>query len=76
MPIKFTGSIRELRHGGWRARGMLVAAKHGMLVETQVGPRAFASEAMCDAWLRDEAARRAIHEVDILVIGDAELPTS
>ena len=54
--ITFEGTIKELRRGGWAARGVVVTSRHGQLIETQVGPRAFDTEGSCDDWLRAAAA--------------------
>ena len=61
----FEGTIRPLRRGGWAARGMVIANRHGQLIETQIGPMAFDSEDMCDAWLRAAAAGLNIESVSI-----------
>jgi hypothetical protein len=53
---RFEGSIRKLRRGGWRARALVISARHGQLVETQLGPIECASECLCDAWLREASA--------------------
>ena len=63
----FAGSIKELRRGGWAARGLVVTNRNSQIVETQVGPRAFATEDLCDAWLRSTAAGLNINEVRIVV---------
>ena len=47
------------------ARGMVIANRHGQLIETQIGPMAFDSEDMCDAWLRAAAAGLNIERVCI-----------
>jgi len=70
--IVFEGTIRELRRGGWAARGLVVTNRHGQLVETQVGPKAFDSEDGCDAWLRETAAGLKIDSVSITVNAPGE----
>ena len=65
--IAFEGTIRELRRGGWAARGLVVANRHGQLVETQIGPKAFETEDHCDAWLRAAAADLNIQSVSISI---------
>jgi hypothetical protein len=63
--ITFEGTIKELRRGGWAARGVVVANRHGQLIETQIGPKAFDTETSCDAWLRAAAAGLNIESVRI-----------
>ena len=65
--IGFEGTIRPLRRGGWTARGLVVANRHGQLIETQVGPKAFFTDVSCDAWLRAAAAGLNIDSVRIVV---------
>ena len=65
--IAFEGTIKELRRGGWAARGLVVTSRHGLLVETQVGPKAFDTEGRCDAWLRAAAAELKIASVRITI---------
>lgn len=65
--IAFQGTIRALRRGGWAARGLLVASRHGQLIETQIGPKAFENEMLCDAWLRASAAELKVESVRIVV---------
>lgn len=70
---RFEGSIRKLRRGGWRARALVISARHGQLVETQVGPVEFASECLCDAWLHNAAA--GFDPADVHIVASAG-PTS
>lgn len=63
--IAFEGTIRELRRGGWAARGLVVTSRHGQLVETQIGPKAFETKGGGDAWLRAAAASLNIDSVSI-----------
>jgi len=65
--IAFEGTIKELRRGGWAARGLVLTSRHGLLVETQVGPKAFDTEASCVDWLRAAAADLKISSVRIAV---------
>ena len=68
--IRFEGSIRELRRGGWRARGVVRTQRHGQIFETQVGPRAFENQEASLRWLRDVAAGLAIKDVQLVVNAD------
>ena len=61
--IRFEGSIRELRRGGWRARGVVRTQRHGQIFETQVGPRAFENQEASLRWL-------AIKDVQLVVNAD------
>ena len=66
----FQGSIRKLRRGGWRARALVISARHGQIVETHsvsagldypgVGPE--------HAWLKDagRAEYVAVTDADAL----------
>jgi hypothetical protein len=63
----FAGTIKELRRGGWAARGLVVTSRNSQIFETQVGPRAFESEDLCAAWLRSAAAGLNIDDVRIVI---------
>lgn len=65
--IAFEGTIRALRRGGWAARGLIVTSRNSQRIESQIGPRAFDSEDLCDAWLRSAADGLAIASVQITV---------
>ena len=65
--IRFEGSIRELRRGGWRARGVVRTQRSGQIFETQIGPRAFENQEASSDWLRDVATRLAIEDVKLVV---------
>ena len=68
----FRGTIRPLRRGGFAARGLLVVARSSQVYETQVGPREFASEDLCDAWLRSAAAGMKVERVQIVTASRPE----
>lgn len=61
------GTIREHRRGHWAARGLVVTHRHGQVFETQVGPKAFASEGMAYDWMHEVAADLAIADIRITV---------
>jgi len=65
--IAFEGTIRALRRGGWAARGLVVTSRHGQLVETKIGPKAFDTEDGCHAWLHATASGLDIDSVSITV---------
>jgi hypothetical protein len=62
--------IRELRRGGWRARGVVRTQRSGQIFETQVGPRAFENQEASREWLRDVAIRLAIDDAHLIVSVD------
>ena len=70
----FQGSISKLRRGGWRARALVISARHGQIVETQIGPIEFASECLCDAWLREAATGFDPADVRIVTSSDPAVP--
>jgi len=70
--ISFEGTIKEMRGGGWAARGVVVAIRHGQIFDTQVGPQQFDTEGQCDGWLRAAAARLNIDRVEIAVMARAD----
>jgi hypothetical protein len=55
--MQFNGTIKPRRRGGWIARGVIVEHRFGQIFETQVGPREFADQPSCVAWLADAAKR-------------------
>ncbi len=61
------GVVKAMRRGGWSARGLVAAVRHGQLFETQVGPREFASKQAAIDWLRRAAADRAVKIGQIVV---------
>lgn len=61
------GVVKAMRRGGWSARGLIAAVRHGQLFETQVGPREFPSKQAAIDWLRRAAADRAVRIGQIVV---------
>jgi hypothetical protein len=55
----FSGVVKPLPRGGWSARALLTAERHGQLFDTQLGPREFATEADSRAWLKSLMAEHA-----------------
>jgi hypothetical protein len=52
--------VKPMRRGGWSARGMIVSVQHGLLIETQVGPKQFAGKEAALEWLKQAAAERSL----------------
>jgi hypothetical protein len=52
--------VKPMRRGGWSARGMIVSVQHGLLTETQVGPKQFAGQEAALEWLKQAAAERSL----------------
>ncbi len=53
--MKFNGTIKPRRRGGWIARGLIVEVRSGQIVETQIGPREFAERKAGSNWLEQVA---------------------
>ena len=61
------GVVKPMRRGGWSARGLIVSVQHGLLVETQVGPKQFAAQEAAVEWLKQAAAEHSV-ELGTLVL--------
>ncbi|MEO6394318.1 MAG: hypothetical protein ABIO40_00220 [Devosia sp.] len=65
MTLRFDGIVKPLRRGGWSARGVVIATRHGQLIETQIGPKEFPERELSEHWLRQIAAELSIETVRV-----------
>ena len=59
--------VKPMRRGGWSARGMIVSVRHGLIIETQVGPKQFAGKDAALEWLKQAAAERSLKLASVVL---------
>jgi hypothetical protein len=62
--------VKPMRRGGWSARGLIVSVRHGLLIETQVGPRQFSGRDAALEWLKQAAIERSVPLGTVVLAGD------